>query len=413
MIVRTKVIEALERKRAPFQAYLDQQKLVGARARTALAQFLKLSAGEIDARLAAREEEHPMRVGARPTAELDLTSDLCLPFDEVWANQQEARAWALRTLTNRPVAAVDGSQIAPAKEFSMAVGALQIGWYINYHTQGGKYIKDVDFDVITPGELEPVTSESDRTGGTSVFPDWYLNQQRFVRECGKIADLMLAWSPHEQKPLFLFDGSFVISFAGQMLPDRARPYITAVTDLLEVSKTTRIPVVAFVDTSYSRDLAALIEWMNNDEPRRGLTDARMLGDQLPHWGDRSPLFWCDRDDTLSREARGDFYRDVAFCYMRLTADGDPVRVEMPRWMVEEGVAEDALCLVRAEAVVGNGYPWALETADALAVLRMEDRERFHQLFEQFARQYDIVMQRTTKTQSKLMRRPAQRAGGAS
>jgi hypothetical protein len=93
----------------------------------------------------------------------------------------------------------------------------------------------------------------------------------------------------------------------------------------------------------------------------------------------------------------------------LTGDGDPVRVEMPRWMVEDGVAEDALCLVRAEAVVGNGYPWALETADALAVLRMEDRERFLQLFEQFARQYGLGMQRTTKMQSKLMRRPAQRA----
>jgi hypothetical protein len=409
MIVRTKVIEALERKRAPFQAYLEQQERVGARARTALAQFLQLSAEEIDARLAARETEHAIRAGARPTAELDLTSDLCLPFGEVWENQQEARAWALRTLTNRPVAAVDGSQIAPAKEISLAVGALQIGWYVNYHAQGGKYIKDVDFEVITPGELEPETSESDRTGGSTVFPDWYLNQQRFVRECEKIADLMLGWPEQEQKPLFLFDGSFVISFAGQMLPERARPYIDAVTGLLEISKTTRIPVVAFIDSSYSRDLAALIDWMSNDEPRRGLTDARLLDDQLPHWGDRSPLFWCDRDDTLSREGNGAFYRDVAFCYLRLTGDGDPVRVEMPRWMVEDGVAEDALCLVRAEAVVGNGYPWALETADALAVLRMEDRERFLQLFEQFARQYGLGMQRTTKMQSKLMRRPAQRA----
>jgi len=409
MIVRTKVIEALERKRAPFQAYIEQQKNARVRAHTALAHFLQFSAAEIDARLAAREEEHTMRVGARPTAELDQTSDLCLPFGEAWEHQQEARAWALRTLTNRPVAAVDGSQIAPARELSVAVGALQIGWYINYHAQGGKYIKDVDFEVITPGELEPATGESDRIGGMTVFPDWYLNQQRFVRECDKIGELMLSWPEATEKPLFLFDGSFVISFAGQMLPERARPYVEAVTRLLEISKSTQIPVVAFVDSSYSRDLAALIDWMNDTEPRRGLTDARLLNEQLPHWGDRSPLFWCDRDDTLSREGNGSFYRDVAFCYMRLTADGDPVRVEMPRWMVEDGVTEDALCLVRAEAVVGNGYPWALETADALAVLRMEDRERFHQLFEQFARQYGISLQRTTKMQSKLVRRPAQRA----
>lgn len=406
MIVRTKVIEALERKRAPFAAYLSQQERVIARSRAALARFLELSAYEIDARLAEREREHIMRAGARPTEEFDRAEDLCLPFSEVWQNQQEARAWALSALTNRPVVAVDGSQIAPAKEFSMAVGALQIGWYVNFHAAVGRYIKDVEFEVITPGELEPETNESDRTAASSLFPDWYLNQQRFVRECGKIVELMLGWQEPGEKPVFLFDGSFVISFAGQMLPERARPYVEAVTQLLEVSKTTRMPVLAFVDASYSRDLAALIDWMNGNEPGRGLTDARLLDEQLPRWGDRSPIFWCDRDDTLSREGQGGFYRDVGFCYMRLSADRPPVRVEMPRWMVEDGIAEDTLCVVRAEAVVGNGYPWALETADALAVLRMEDRVRFYQLFDQFAHAHGISLQRATKAQSKLVRRPA-------
>lgn len=410
MIVRTKVIEALERKREPFAAYLERQRQATAQAHDALAHFLQLSAEEINARLSAMESEHTIRAGARPTPELDQANALRIPFSEEWQDQQEARAWALEVLSGRPVVAVDGSQIAPAKEFSLAVGALQIGWYVNFHQTGGKYIKDVDFEVITPGELEPEVSESDRSGGSMLFPDWLLNQQRFVRECEKIAELMRNWQEPGAKPVFLFDGSFVISFAGQMLPERARPYIQAIRTLLDASAETRMPVIAFVDSSYSRDLAALIDWMNTGEPQRGLTDARLLDKQLPRWGDRSPLFWCDRDDTLSREGGGRFYRDVAFCYMRLSSDSDPVRVEMPRWMVEEVVAEDALRIVRAEAVVGSGYPWALETADALAVLRMEDRERFYQLFEQFAHTCGITMQRAHKVQSKLTRRPAQRAG---
>lgn len=417
MIVRTKVVESLERKRTPFAAWLKQQEGVAARSRAGLENFLKFSAAEIDAELAERERDHVLRAGARPTFEHDRAPELCLPFGTAWQHHQDARAWALQTLTDRPVVAVDGSQIAPNKEYSMAVGALQIGWYINFHAPGGRYIKDVDFEVITPAELEPGANENDRTTASGLFPDWYLNQERFVRECDKLVEIMLNWREPGAKPLFLFDGSFVISFAGQMQPQRADPYVAAVKRLLEVSQALRMPLVAFVDSSYSRDLATLIDLLHGYAPQRGvsrestggvtggLSDAQMLNRQLPLWGDRSPLFWCDRDDTLSRERSDCFYREVAFCYMRLSADRPPVRVEMPRWMVEEpDTAEEALCIVRAETVVGNGYPYAIETADALAVLRMEDRERFYHLFEQFAASHGLMLQRATKAQSKLGRR---------
>ncbi len=400
MIIRTKVIEALERKRGPFSEYMRRQEALAGDAQAALKQFLKRSATEIDQVLAERNVSH---AGARPTVELDRAVDLCIPFGVAWNNQQEARAWALTTLTDRPVVSVDGSQIAPGKEYSLPVGALQVGWYINFHSTRGEYIKDVDFEVITPGELDHGNTEQE-TSSLGLFPDWYLAQQRFVRECGKIADLMAAWNRPGEKPVFLFDGSFVISFAGQMLPERARPYIEAVTNLLDASQTLRMPLVAYVDASFSRDIAALVDIVNGMSPRRGLTDARLLHTRLPAWGDRSPLFWCDRDDPLSREGKAHFYRDVAFAYMRLTANQPPSRVEMPRWMVEEGIADDVLNVVRGEAVVGNGYPWAIETADALSVLRMEDRERFYRFFEEFAASQGIHLERAQKAQSKLVRR---------
>jgi hypothetical protein len=73
--------------------------------------------------------------------------------------------------------------------------------------------------------------------------------------------------------------------------------------------------------------------------------------------------------------------------------------------VEEGFAEDILDLVRAECVVGaGGYPYAAETADALAVISHADRERFYSLFEQFAHQSGMALVQARKAASKHARR---------
>jgi hypothetical protein len=61
-------------------------------------------------------------------------------------------------------------------------------------------------------------------------------------------------------------------------------------------------------------------------------------------------------------------------------------------------------LVRAECVVGTGYPYAIETADALAVISQQDRQRFHALFEQFATRTGLGLTRARKALSKQARR---------
>jgi hypothetical protein len=61
-------------------------------------------------------------------------------------------------------------------------------------------------------------------------------------------------------------------------------------------------------------------------------------------------------------------------------------------------------LVRAEVVVGCGYPYALETADAAAVLTAEDRMSFYRLFHEFARANGIQASLPGKSISKLHRR---------
>ena len=403
MLDRQKVIVALEAKRTHFEGY---------------AQDLDSQRDDIPARL-AKLQEYDQRAlqnfldtlgdtpkGALPTAEWDAAQDLCLPFGRHWDNHEEARAWALEVLTERPVAAVDGSQIPPTKDFSIPVGAIQIGWFINPHKAGAPYVKNVSFTVLSPNELD---EDIGAVADDSAMPSWRVTQDRFIGECDQLCKIMADYAdaPKQAKPLCFFDGSLIVSFAIQLREGRAQPYLAAVRKLIDASRDTRVPLVAFVDRSFSHDFVNLVDIVSGTQLGKEpltISDAGLLEDYLPNWGDRSPLFYCDRNDNLRREYDPKLYNDVAFTYMRLTRDRVPARIEMPHWIVDEGLADDVMDLVRAECVVGGGYPYAAETADALAVISHADRERFYSLFEQFAQKSGLELVQARKASSKNSRR---------
>ncbi len=404
MLDRQKVILALENKRNQFAGYTADQARQHELIQKLLADFSQADCHTIEQRIEQSGAETP---GARPTDELDRAHNLRLPFAHAWRTHQEARAWALQTLADRPVIAVDGSQITPTKDFSVPVGAVQVGWYVNYHAAGGRYIKDVAFEALGPDELGMGDDDPGGMGGDGDgFPNWRVNQVRFVRECEQLCRLMEehAHLPQERRPFCFFDGSFVISFAGQMRPRRAAAYLEAVAELLQCSERCRVPLVGFVDTSFSRDLVTLVELLAQAPGALTLGDAALLAPRLPQWGDRSPFFLCARADALNREGRAPFYADVAFTYVRLTQDRAPARVEMPRWLLDSDLAETVMDLVRAECVVGAGYPYAVETADAVAVLTQQDRQRFYALFQQFVEGQGLALTMARKATSKLERR---------
>ena len=51
--------------------------------------------------------------------------------------------------------------------------------------------------------------------------------------------------------------------------------------------------------------------------------------------------------------------------------------------------DEALDVVRAEVIAGNGYPYAIEAADAVAVISLRDREEFYRVFQDFAARNDL------------------------
>lgn len=419
MLERNKVIRALEKKRPLFEHFFARQVEQRQQVNALLAATSGLSAVDCRQRLDASEIEH---VGALPTDEWDHAAELQLPFGEQWRSHEGARAWALTTLRDRPVLAVDGSQLMPTKDVSLPVGAIQIAWFVNPHRAGGGYIKDVAFEVLAPEELgEDV---NDVEGG---LPSWRVNQERFVRETEKLCELMEGYAsrPPEERPLCFFDGSFVVSFAGQIRPQRARHYIRAVAELLDCSTRFEVPLVGFIDSSFSRDLVTMLGLLAEQAPARhdgqlnatslsdmGLSDAGLISSAMRRthgsdgagWGCRTPLFICDRSDELSRDGRAPFYRDVTFTYVKLVRNRPPARLELPRWLHEAGRVEEIVDLVRAECIVGTGYPYAIEAADAAAVISQRDRQHFYSLFQQFAGQLGHDLTITRKAQSKRVRR---------
>lgn len=398
MLDREKVIVALEAKADQFAAHFSEL----GRLYTAVLARLETLAGQSSAalldKLAQTGIDWP---GALPTAEFDDAPALCIPFGQRWQTHEDARAWAANILPGRAVAAVDGSQITPTKDFNIPVGAVQIGWFINYHSPGGRYIKDVSFNVLGPAEL--VESDED-DAGDRVTPNWRVNQERFTAETARLC-LIMQELAGETSTLCLFDGSFIVSFAATLRPHRAAPYLEGVTRLLESSRQTGVPVAAFIDRSYSRDFVTMLDVLHGSSSTpTALSDAALFDRLLPNWGDRTPFFICARHDGLSREGRAPFYRDVAFTYMRLTRERAPARIELPAHWVAQGQADALLDTLRAECVVGAGYPYAIETADALAVISGNDRERFYALLEQFAQRAGLTLVQARKAASKVARR---------
>ncbi len=350
-----------------------------------------LPCAEVEARLAGTAWP-----GARPSVEHDHWRAPTVPFGQRWRHHEEARAWAREVLLGAPTIAVDGSQIAPSRDFSLPVGAVQIGWFENRHDPAGDYVKDISFEILAPQEL----GEDD--DGEGSFPDWQVNLRRFEGECAQLVACMRRDCRREPRPVCFFDGSLVVSFAQHMAPAHQSRYVGAVTALLAASADTRVPLVGYVDTSYASDLAAMLDAVSGTRSERRAADAAFLQPLLA-WGDRTPAWVCARDDRVTPQD-GKYYDQVAFTYLQTTAGNPPARLDVPRWLVEEGRLDAVLDVVRAECVVGNGYPYAIETADAVAVITAQDRERFFAAFRRFATREGLPLHFSRKAGSKLGRR---------
>lgn len=416
MFSRPHVMAALQAKRDRFTAHERRAGEELERYRRALDAVAAMGRAELEGCLAGIPQP-----GARPTAERVAGRPLVLPFGlrspgSPWDNHQEARAWAMGVLGGVTTVAADGSQITPQREYGIPVGAVQVGWFENPHVPDGNYVKDLRFEALAPDEL----AVEDDAG--SSFPNLMVNLRRFELECETLIACMERLRDDAPRALCFFDGSLVISFAAHMRPEYRHAYVRAIRELLDASEATRVPLVGYIDTSYATDLVSMLRWAARDA---GMVEAPHISDGAllrgaMAWGDRTEALECARQDRLfDRErtlfvrertpfVRGDeaqsYYHRVHVVYLKTTAANPPARLDVPAWLLEEGCLDWVVDVVRAECVVGTGYPYAIETADAMAVITAQDRERFYRAFQEFAASLGTRLRYGRKAYSKRQRR---------
>jgi hypothetical protein len=125
---------------------------------------------------------------------------------------------------------------------------------------------------------------------------------------------------------------------------------------------------------------------------------------LERWGERTCFFYSARRglDAFMDPATG--RSTVGFTYLQTACDSTPARVDVPSWIFEAGLLEETIDAVRAECVIGLGYPYALETADATAVISARDRELFFRALQEFAKRGKLNFSVSRKDASKGRRR---------
>ena len=355
------------------------------------AHLAKLSAqGEPEVQKLSRA--HAADLGARLLEPLTEAKQGVIASNLSWQNREQSLSWVRDRLTGIKTFAVDGSQIYPGKDISIPVALVQIGWFENPHLPIGGYEKDIALDILTPTDLQ--------VGNSGEPADRKVNMRRFQMETQRLIDYMEEHA-NAQDCLVFLDGSLVATFAEAFEAQSRQFYVECLLELLIASKHCRVPLIAYIDTSYAQDLKGMLQKLFHLSNAPAIHDAQLLN-KFMDWGDRTPLFLCERSGILSSYA--DQQDQIAFTYLKTTRDNYPARLEMPLWMYEEGLVDRVVDWVRGEVIVGNGYPYVIETADQTAVLQADDRQTFFKILQNWAEQEELNLRFSRKMVSKVRRR---------
>ncbi len=423
MLHKGKLQAALNAKRNQFALYdgtfSEQLKLYQHALETLYQDYM--SSEQLEAALPS---EGTVTAGARPSIEFDrwlVNAEQqhyhgpIFPFGREFLNHEQTRQWA-ECIEGVMTLAVDGSQLMPWRDASIPVALVQVGLFANPHQPGRPYTKDVRMEVLAPEDIadegKQGLGERDDQDGYP-YSDMMVTLRRHLLEvqtlCSQMEYFASVRKPDDpaHSPVVFFDGSLVVSFALTMPNQYREQYVNAAVSLLETSERLRIPLIGYIDTSYARDILTMLRRLDETKPQSVLRDTKKISDALLwngklQWGDRTPAMLCVRGDILQHY--GPYRESVAFCYLQTTSKHSPARLEFPRWMIDDGVLESVMDVVRAEVIAGGGYPYAIETADAVSVITMQDRDEFYGHFKAFIERQGGKFLFSTKSQSKGRRR---------
>lgn len=303
--------------------------------------------------------------------------------------------------------ATDGSQIAPNRHASALYYLINVGGIIIQHGSGHPptLLKQPDL-VYEPTQVQ--------TSDLHPVPSGLVNSKRDLTEFQFLADL--AWNHRDVPPLVaLSDGGLLFWSALEGLSDGEqadyqRRYLNALTKLHDAGAS----VAGYVDRPLSTGVISLLHLaalrpsemskaaLATHGPLQGVSDAALFARLLAP-GDRSSLFitWSPRNVEFKTYSPS---HEVFFFYLNLASNDPPVlaRVEVPRWVAENGRTLDqlhALLLHQARQLIPP-YPYILARADELAVVSNEEKKHLDYLIELELQSRQRIPHSSAKLQSK-------------
>ncbi|AKG91699.1 NurA domain [Geoglobus ahangari] len=240
---------------------------------------------------------------------------------DVWVEKRRiSRSDEFEILDGLRVLGVDGSQIAPLKDFGIPFGGVQSAGILVHHGSG-RY--DVRFR-------------------SRLISDTNLEFERFRLEIEMVKENL------GEVDYAFYDGSLGAPYMYELNEALKRAYRMEIDELLRLSERLGVPVIGYVDRSYMKDL------------RMGVYDTYVLSDHLSLYEYTSPI------QTGS---------PMLAVYFRPNPSL-PVRVEIPAWCEE--MVDEIMEVVYAECRLGStsGYPYILERAHKNARISEKEKKAF-------------------------------------
>lgn len=402
-LYRNHVAQELENKKSEFSEKAINQKAVEEFRDAAQNLTSEFSSEEIKEAL----EDYDLP-SALPTEEYSEDGELVVPFEEStdWSSHEAVNNWAKENFRGVTTVAADGSQIDPVTEFEQPVGLVQAVWISNSHMEDGEYERGVETSVLSP---EDILFEDPNTGHIQVDNE-EVPLSRFETEMRVLEKQIKELSDQSEPPVVLYDGPLILSFA-QMFDEPVRErYGEALARVLAASKHHEVPVVGYTAGSKASDFAKMIEKLGLIDASSSVRDYQIFEEMTENWGDRTILFNSRRDNSLNQLQTSyhgveyDFSERILFTYMQI-GDGPQLdRLDLPKWILKEGLVDHVMSVIRSECGVGRGYPEILQAADADAVISRQDREEFLRMYQDFSDEHDIELRWNNKALSKKRRR---------
>jgi len=308
---------------------------------------------------------------------IDQNIRCALPLDEELASSHPKPD----TVIQATLIAADGSQINPDRHAAIQFSLVNVG---------GITMR------LNSGEAPTINTESELLYGDDLLPngiplsDGMVALKRDVAERTKLDDLSKGidgqvvtftdgpvelWGAKGEDTQSYFD--YVEKYKGVLSRLQERGVITAgYVDKPSADLVIRLLEIMMADNEQMQKLREF-------HPLRGVSDRWLYGERdnplLPP-GHRSAVFQIQSSSEKSYKG----VLSIHFFYLNVGAEGHPwpVRVEIPRWVVDDKAKLDLLHAVLVDQCRMMGsrpYPYLLHRAHETAVVKGEEKQQIEQL----------------------------------